>query len=348
MYKVLSSYQQLGATALSSISASWRQASIHDIHSLLHWFLLDVPVVPVLLSFHVLFAATQTAAPSPARHFWFKSLVLTIFAAFGGSTLAAVFSGAPPPLFTNGSNFMLGYCFVAWYLVHTLPPLRAVLSWRLIKALLAFGAMAAKSRSIFAFVDRFVIAFPRAAAGAIVLGGVAGSGGSLFVAFERKLRLGAAAPSQLSRPGWGFKSAYLAAALYYIATDPDHVLRDAALPLRAVIHRDHARFAIALALCSHAFVEALIGRHVNPLYALESVFYAVARLERSDAMRRDTPARSKSKNGTAGDSVTSSVTRASDVRHGTPSTMRKPRRASNGEQQMSGRSSSTRRKTNNR
>ncbi len=280
--KVLSSYQHLGNTAWSSIQTSWERASIHDVPSLVHWFLLDVPVVPVLLAFHALFAAAQTAKPSAGRHFWFKSWVLTVFAAFGGSTLAAVLSGAPPPLFTTGSNYMLSYVTIAWYAVHHVPLLRAFLSLRPVAAILAFGAQAAKARSIFAFIDGFVTRYPGAAAGAMVLGGVAGSGGSLFVAFERKLRLGAAAPSELSKPGWGFKSAYLASVCYYVATDPDLVFRTAFIPLRKAWPRDTARFAISICLCTHAFVEALVGRHINLLFFVENAFYAVTRLEGSD------------------------------------------------------------------
>lgn len=282
LYKVLSSYQNLGSTALSSIATSYNSASIHSLPSLLRWFLLSVPVVPVLLTFHVLFAASSTHSPTSARHFWFKSLVLTIFAAFGGSTLASILSGATPPLFTTGSNFMLGYIAAAWYCVHTLAPVRSLLALRPVRALLAFGATAAKARTIFSFVDAFVARFPGACAGAIVLGGLAGSGGSLFVTFERKLRLGAKAPSELSRPGWGFKSAYLASALYYVLTDPDEVLRGMQLPLRSVVAREDARFGIALALSSHAAIEALLGRHFNPIYFVESLFYAVARVDRGE------------------------------------------------------------------
>lgn len=177
---------------------------------------------------------------------------------------------------------MLGYVSIAWYVVHHIPLLRAFLSIRPIAAILAFGAQAAKARSIFAFIDVFVVKFPGAAAGAMALGGVAGSGGSLFMAFERKLRLGAAAPSELSRPGWGFKSAYLASVCYYVATDPDFVFRTAVLPLRKAWPRDSVRFGIAICLCTHAFVEALVGRHINPLYLIENAFYAITRFDTSD------------------------------------------------------------------
>lgn len=134
-----------------------------------------------------------------------------MFAAFGGSTLAAILSGAPVPLFTHASNFMIAYITLAWYLVDQSLPLRTLLRTRPLNAVIAFGATAAKSRSIFSFIDAYVARFPGIIAGAIALGGLAGSGGQLFISVENKVRKGFRHPSEFSSPGWGFKSAYLAA-----------------------------------------------------------------------------------------------------------------------------------------
>lgn len=283
LHKVLSSYQHLGSTAVSSISASYNRTSVQDLPSLIRWFLLELPVAPVLLCFHVFFVAAELHKPSSGRHYWIKSLALTTFAAYGGATLSCLLSGAPPAMFTTASNHMLGYVCVAWWLVHTVAPLRSLLALRPARAVLAFGANAAKARSLFSFMDKFVLRYPGAAAGAIVLGGLAGSGGALFIALERKLRLGPSARSALSRPGWGFKSPYIAAALYYVLTDPDGLLQGMTIPLRNAIPRDDARFAISLALASHAGLEALLGRNFNPVYFVEYILYSLARLEKGSA-----------------------------------------------------------------
>lgn len=285
MYKMLSSYQHLGTTAWRSIGASWEKASIHDAWSLIHWFLIDVPVIPFLITFHVLFAAISTYKGGASRHFWLKSLVLTLFAAFGGSTLSSILSGAPPPLFTMGSNYMFGYVAAAWYVVNMVAPIRMLLMFRPVAAVLAFGAQAAKARSIFGFIDGFILRYPRSAVGAIVLGGLAGSGGTLILGFERKLRMGKASHSEFSRPGWTFKSAYLASTLYYMLTDQDSFLRDL-FGWNIVIAKDRARFWIALALCCHAAIEALWGKHINPLYIFETAFYLVMRLDSSDVVEQ--------------------------------------------------------------
>lgn len=285
MYKMLSSYQHLGTTAWRSIATSWRSASIHDIPSFIHWVLIDVPVIPFLICFHVTFASISTYKAGASRHFWLKSFVLTLFAAFGGSTLSNVLSGMPAPLFTHSSNYMFGYVAVAWYIVNTIPFIRMILMFRPVAAILAFGAQAAKARTIFGFIDGFIIRYPRSAVGAVVLGGLAGSGGGLILGFERKLRLGKSSHSDFSRPGWTFKSAYLASLTYYMLTDQDSFLRDL-FGWNIVVAKDKARFFLALALCLHSAFEALIGKHINPLYFIETVIYTIMRLERSDVVEQ--------------------------------------------------------------
>lgn len=274
MDKVLSSYYTLGSHA-SRIASS---TSVRDAHDYLHWFLLDAPVVPALLAFHALFAAERVHALTQGKQFWFKSYVLTVFAAFGGSTLAAIFSGAPVPLFTTASNYMLGYITVAWYLVDQSRAFRSLLRTRPVNAILAFGASAAKARAIFSFMDNFIVKYPGAAAGAIALGGLAGSGGALFVSLEKKARRGFHTPSELSSPGWGFKSAYLVSMTYYVATDPEGILAELPVPVKYSAARDAARYALSLSLCTHAALDMLLDRSMNPTYILDRLFYAVTRV----------------------------------------------------------------------
>lgn len=274
MDKVLSSYYTLGTRALDIASTT----SLNDAHDVLRWFLLDMPVAPGLLSFHCLFAAERVHALTGGRQFWFKSFVLTLFAAFGGSTLAAVLSGSPAPLFTTASNTMFGYITLAWYLMDQSRFARLLLRTRPFNALLAFGASAAKARTIFSFIDIFTENFPGAVAGAIALGGLCGSGGLLFISLEKKARRGFHTPSEISEPGWGFKSAYLVAALYYIATDPKGVLLRSQVPITYSIARDSARYALSLGLCCHAALETILARHVNPVYLVEKFLYALTRV----------------------------------------------------------------------
>eukprot|EP00737_Agarophyton_chilense_P000620 gb/GEZJ01000689.1/.p1 GENE.gb/GEZJ01000689.1/~~gb/GEZJ01000689.1/.p1 ORF type:complete len:348 (+),score=46.71 gb/GEZJ01000689.1/:35-1045(+) len=241
----------------------------------LQWFLIDQPVLPVLLVAHALFASLNIYRLTRGRQFWLKSLVLTIFAAFGGSTLASICTAKPVPLLTHSSNFMLSYVTVAWYAVNHYSTIRNFLSFRPIAAVLAFTAMAAKARTIFNFIDQHNRLFPGAAAGAIVLGGLCGSGGSFFITLERIVQHGFSAAGDLSAPGWGFKSAYIAAAAYYVATDPHMMFRTSLAPVSYALHPRAARFWIALFLCSHAAVETLVGTHINPFFVFEHILFAV-------------------------------------------------------------------------
>jgi hypothetical protein len=269
--RILSSYYTLGSQARDFVS----NASARDAHGLLRWFLLDIPVVPVLLAFHSLYAADRIHAVTGGRQFWFKSYVLTIFCAFGGSTMSAIFSGLPPPLFTSASNVMFAYITVAWYLIDQSRLLRRLVRTRPFNAILAFGATAAKARSIFGFIDSFVVRFPGVVAGAIALGGLSGSGGSLFLSLEKKTRQGLHVRSEFSEPGWAFKSSYLVAILYYCAIDPSRALQGLPIRLKYSISRDDARFFLSLALCLHAALETLLGRTMNPTFVLDALFYAV-------------------------------------------------------------------------
>lgn len=272
--KVMSSYFHLGNQAYTFASS----VTSDDAHSFLRYFLLDMPVVPVLLAFHSLNAALNTHSIMRST-FWLKSLVVTAFAAFGGSTLATVLSGRPTPLFTVSSNFMMSYIFIAWYIVHKSSILRAFLNLRLCKAILAFGASAARMRAMFSFMDSYVREFPQAFLGAIICTGLTGSGGSLFVSVEKMIQHGSNTLSEFSAPGWGFKSAYFAASLYYLFIDPDDMLYNIT-GTTIEIDRATARFYISAAFSIHALLETLYGKHINPLFWLESIFYSFSGLSR--------------------------------------------------------------------
>lgn len=172
----------------------------------------------------------------------------------------------------------MGYLFFAWYLIHQSRLVRSILTLRPIMAILAFGATAAKARSIFGFMDDFMREFPKAVGGAIILGGLAGSGGQLFVSLEKIVQHGVQTPSEFSSPGWGFKSAYFAAAAYYIAVDPEDVLYHSGIALFEM-DRSTARLYISAALCFHAALETLYGSHVNPLFWVEDIFFALTGLK---------------------------------------------------------------------
>lgn len=204
-----------------------------------------------------------------------------MFAAFGGSTLASLMCGEPAPLFTTGSNYMVPYVVIAWYIVNHSVPARYVLLLRPVRALVAFGAMAAKSRAIMGFVDKVAALWPDAAVGAVLLGGLSGSGGTLFVSVEKIVQGGLRTNSEFSAPGWGFKSAYLAAFTYYVGADPAGWIRRHVAVDLPFVDRDDMRFVVSMALCTHAALETFYGRHVNPVFFLEEIFFALTGVQKT-------------------------------------------------------------------
>ena len=67
-YQVLSSYENLENKTLQAIQA----ISFDDVPGFMRWFLLDMPVVPILLGFHTLFVADKIHQVTKGCHFWFK------------------------------------------------------------------------------------------------------------------------------------------------------------------------------------------------------------------------------------------------------------------------------------
>lgn len=276
--KVISSYQHLGRQAYDLVYST----TPTDIHQLLRYVILEMPIVPFLITFHVTYASLATYRVSQGRDYWLKSLVLTTFASFGGSTLAAILSGQPTPLFTTSSNPMLIYIITAWYIIHHNALIRNILSIRPIHAIIAFGATIAKARSIIAFMDDFMYKFDHnTAMGAIALGGLSGCGGSLFVSADNGIRTSFKQPSELSRPGWGVKGSYTAAIVYYLLTDPHSILTQGfgiGIKTGTSIHKDEARFWIALLLAIHAAMEILLGTSINPFSVFDRIAVTITRV----------------------------------------------------------------------
>lgn len=277
----LSTLAQRALAAAGSLSPS-TYTGYAEVHGWARHISLDLPVFPYLLFAHCLYAADRVNALTSGRQHWLKSYALTLAAAFGGSTLASVLSGRPAPLFTTTANMMLPMQALCWYLVNVVTPVRALLRLRLVSAVLVYFATAAKVRSIFGAVDGLVAAFPASWSGAIVLGGLSGCGGSLFVSLEKINQYGRGAPSELSAPGWPFKAAFLSSALYYIGTDPAGLVASAAGVKAFPWSRDEVCFAVSAGLCVHATLCTLGGATFNPLRPVEVLLSAVLRLPEGD------------------------------------------------------------------
>lgn len=73
--RVLSSYQHLGNQAYYAAS----NLTADDAHGYLRWFLLDMPVVPILIGYHTLYAALKVYSVTPPNTAWLKVCTLSVF-----------------------------------------------------------------------------------------------------------------------------------------------------------------------------------------------------------------------------------------------------------------------------
>lgn len=97
---------------------------------------------------------------------------------------------------------------------------------------------------------------------------------------ERIVQGGFGTASEFSRPGWGFKSAYWAAFVYYVATDPVGWVRDKLSMEKWGWDKDHVRLVVSLMLCLHTVIEVLFARTVNPFWLTESIMYKLSGVRR--------------------------------------------------------------------
>lgn len=270
MASVLSSYSHIGQQLYHTVATM----SLTDIKIFLRFFLVHIPFSPVLLSFHCLNAALATHDLLPTTVHWLKSLVMTFVTAFAGATLAFTLSGLPAPPFTTKSDLMVLCTLSFWYIVHRSMTLRYFCQFRLCRAVIAFGATAARMRAMMAFMDLYVQRFPGVVTGAIICGGLAASAGLLCVSVEKIIQHGLQTRSEFSNPGWGFKSAFIAAACYFLLLNPNE-----SLPIQFLgISKQSVMFYMSLIFCVHAALDAAYGRHVNPLYWIETILLAVTGL----------------------------------------------------------------------
>lgn len=266
----LSNYSHMGQQLYQTVTTM----SLTDIKIFLRFFLVHIPFAPVLLSFHCLNAALNTHDLLPAHVHWLKSLVMTFVTAFAGATLAFTLSGLPAPPFTTKSDLMVLCTLSFWYIVRRSTTFRYFCQLRLCRTVIAFGATAARMRAMMAFMDLYVQRFPGVITGAVICGGLAASAGLLCVSVEKIIQHGLGTHSEFSKPGWGFKSAFIAAACYFMLLNPNE-----SLPIQFLgLSKQSVMFYISLIFCVHAALDAAYGSHVNPLYWIETILLAITGL----------------------------------------------------------------------
>eukprot|EP00188_Purpureofilum_apyrenoidigerum_P005801 Plantae.Rhodophyta-Purpureofilum_apyrenoidigerum.ctg7979.p1 GENE.Plantae.Rhodophyta-Purpureofilum_apyrenoidigerum.ctg7979~~Plantae.Rhodophyta-Purpureofilum_apyrenoidigerum.ctg7979.p1 ORF type:complete len:294 (+),score=41.91 Plantae.Rhodophyta-Purpureofilum_apyrenoidigerum.ctg7979:155-1036(+) len=249
--------------------------------------LIDLPPTALLYA-HCIFIIVALYPYTSSKHKFLKSIVFTFFVSFGGALVNAVLTATPSPLATEGANELVPVYLFVWWLVNCVPAVRYIFQLKLVYAPVVFLAHFAKVRAITATVHEVAARAPGGWAATILLGGIAGSGGVIFMDADKKFKLGPHTPSTFSAPEWGFKSAFLTAAVYYFLTDP-HNLIVSYIDLPDINVGD-LKFFLSMFLATLAVIEVLFGRSFNVFHYIERGLINVLGLKRSEYGERPTPA----------------------------------------------------------
>mmetsp|Transcript_1399 Transcript_1399/g.4161 ORF Transcript_1399/g.4161 Transcript_1399/m.4161 type:complete len:294 (-) Transcript_1399:38-919(-) len=248
--------------------------------------LIELPPTTLLYA-HCVFIVIALYPYTSSKHKFLKSIVFTFFVAFGGALVNAVLTATPSPLATESANELVPVYLFIWWLVNCVPAVRYLFQMKLIFAPIVFLAHFAKVRAITSTVNEVAARVPGGWAATILLGGIAGSGGIVFMDADKKFKLGPHTPSTFTAPEWGFKSAFLTSAVYYFCVDPHNIIVSYVdLP---EINRGDLVFVLSLFLATIAVLEVLFGRSFNVFHYIERVLINVLGLKRSEALDRPSP-----------------------------------------------------------
>jgi len=254
----------------------------------------------VLLVAHCLVMVVVVDKYTQGKHGFLKSIVLGFVMSFGGAIINAILTATPSPVSTEGANSLVPIFLLCWWLVNC-TPVKKILQIKVVLAPIAVVATFARVwspkiskqtfaqantkgalwcwqiRAISMTVDSVAKQVPDGWVAAILLGGIGGCGGLLFLDADRKFRTGFNAKSTFSSPEWPIKSAFLTSTAYYVLSDPHNIIQSYVdFP-----HLQNAdlRFALGTFLSIISIAEMILGRSINLFHYFERILVAVLGLQ---------------------------------------------------------------------
>jgi len=230
----------------------------------------------VLLVAHCLVMVVVVDKYTQGKHGFLKSIVLGFVMSFGGAIINAILTATPSPVSTEGANSLVPIFLLCWWLVNC-TPVKKILQIKVVLAPIAVVATFARIRAISMTVDSVAKQVPDGWVAAILLGGIGGCGGLLFLDADRKFRTGFNAKSTFSSPEWPIKSAFLTSTAYYVLSDPHNIIQSYVdFP-----HLQNAdlRFALGTFLSIISIAEMILGRSINLFHYFERILVAVLGLQ---------------------------------------------------------------------
>eukprot|EP01103_Thecamoeba_quadrilineata_P017074 TRINITY_DN591_c0_g1_i1.p1 TRINITY_DN591_c0_g1~~TRINITY_DN591_c0_g1_i1.p1 ORF type:complete len:286 (+),score=43.05 TRINITY_DN591_c0_g1_i1:51-860(+) len=150
----------------------------------------SIPAFPYLVTLHVMNVSAglrNTIGPKPVS--WYYSLILCIFASFGGSTLGYFLLNKHFPILA--SPYFIPAAIVIWYFMMQKPLgdlLYKIFSFPPIRIMAICASAIFSQRSVTSCVDMSQEIYPGALFSALIIATVSGVGGLIFITLDIHLR----------------------------------------------------------------------------------------------------------------------------------------------------------------
>ncbi len=190
---------------------------------------------------------------------WLQGLMLSILVTFGGTSVASLLIGLPPPILLDDS--VVSGSLLAWILVNSFEPVPKIMSWPLIHHSLVILAEVFRANALCTYVHISIHSSPSALM-AVAAGTIAASGGGVFMPFDKIF--------QGIRSGvpWPLQSAVMGAVIHLMAVGPLGILP-------AIV-----RTCISATFVCVALLQTYFGPGMNPAALLSTIIHCVLALPR--------------------------------------------------------------------
>mmetsp|Transcript_18436 Transcript_18436/g.48122 ORF Transcript_18436/g.48122 Transcript_18436/m.48122 type:complete len:315 (+) Transcript_18436:193-1137(+) len=226
----------------------------------------------LILGLHCLYCAAVLRMPElhAGGHRWLLSFWAVFAGAFGGGTLTALLmmrpDMAPVPAFVDAR--LLPYIAAAWYFVHYTRLGAWLLGLPLVRLICRLATTYCRAGLICARAEMAASLYPGVVGAHLLLGTIAGTGGTLLCDAIKHALGGLARPAELSAPSWALRSGFLGATVYLSAV---HYL-----PQEFQLEPLQAKALVTTMLLLQAVLSTLWGAEIDLTRPLDAAFHALS------------------------------------------------------------------------
>ncbi len=141
---------------------------------------------------------------------WLQGLMISTLITFGGTSLASLLIGLPPPILLD--DFVVSGSLLAWILVNSFEFVQKIMAWPVLHHSMVILAEVLRANALCTYVHISMYNSPSAFL-AVAAGTIAASGGVIFIPFDRIFK----GVSITHRISWPLQSAVMGAVFYRMA-----------------------------------------------------------------------------------------------------------------------------------